>query len=58
MQVMSVDNSGHKSAVPSPEPPSLRHSVSYMGCRHCKEGSLVYDYEAAASRCRACGKLD
>jgi ribosomal protein S27E len=51
----SSGNTG--STVETPEP-VLRRSASYMGCRHCKEGSLVFDPEAGASRCRACGKLD
>ncbi|MHB9286803.1 hypothetical protein ACKVMT_07155 [Halobacteriales archaeon Cl-PHB] len=38
--------------------PTLRLSASYLGCRHCAEGSLVYDAEVGASRCRACGKMD
>jgi primosomal protein N' len=32
--------------------------ASYMGCRHCEEGSLVYDPDVGASRCRTCGELD
>jgi ribosomal protein S27E len=57
---MSVDgSSGNPGPTVSPdEPLALRGSASYMGCRHCEEGSLVYDSEAGASRCRACGKLD
>jgi hypothetical protein len=56
---MSVHNSNvdSASAVKTPEEPTLR-CASYMGCRFCEEGSLVFDPEAGASRCRTCGKLD
>lgn len=27
-------------------------------CRHCDEVALVYDTDADAARCRACGELD
>ena len=59
LQLMSAQGSSGNtgSTVETPEP-VLRRSASYMGCRHCKEGSLVFDPEAGASRCRACGKLD
>jgi ribosomal protein S27E len=56
---MSVDESSSATTeVSTPETPALRRSASYMGCRHCEEGSLVYDPEEGASRCRACGRLD
>jgi len=57
---MSVnDSTGDSgSTVSPPAPLALRHSANYMGCRHCEEGTYVYDHEAGASRCRACGKLD
>jgi hypothetical protein len=56
---MSVHESSVESdsTVPTPDEPTLR-CASYMGCRFCEEGSLVYDPEAGASRCRTCGKLD
>jgi ribosomal protein S27E len=56
---MSVHGtSGTTDSVEETSEPALRRSASYMGCRHCEEGSLVFDPEAGASRCRACGKLD
>ncbi|MFD1585466.1 hypothetical protein ACFR9U_00605 [Halorientalis brevis] len=57
---MSVDRSNVDSDSPfePSETPPLRLSASYMGCRHCEEGSLVYDADAGGSRCRTCGKLD
>ncbi len=57
---MSVESPSSNS-VPIPAPdasPTLRVSASYLGCRHCGEGTLVYDADAGASRCRACGKRD
>lgn len=42
----------------SPTGPTLRTSASYMGCRHCEEGSLVFDPDLGTSRCRACGATD
>lgn len=33
-------------------------SASYLGCRFCEEGSLVYDPEIGGSRCRTCGEVD
>lgn len=38
--------------------PALRRCASYMGCRYCEEGSLVYDPETESSRCTACGAED
>lgn len=57
---MSADNTFVESntAPESPEMPPLLQSASYMGCRYCEEGSLVYDEVAEASRCRTCGRLD
>lgn len=60
---MSVNNSPTDAASSTETPetpgsPALRQCASYMGCRHCKEGALVYDPDAGASRCRSCGKLD
>lgn len=31
-------------------------SANYMPCRHCREGTLVYDADIEGSRCRACGE--
>jgi ribosomal protein S27E len=56
---MSVHGSSEQSGTTvSASEPTFLQSASYMGCRHCEEGSLVFDREAGASRCRACGKLD
>jgi len=56
---MSVDRSNVDSESPvEPSEAPLRLCASYMGCRHCEEGSLVYDSEVGASRCRTCGRLD
>jgi len=41
-----------------PDGPRYGMSASYMSCRHCAEGSLVYDPEIQDSRCRACGAID
>ena len=51
-------SSGTSDGTVSTTEPTFLQSASYMGCRHCEEGSLVFDREAGASRCRACGKLD
>jgi len=48
-------------SVGSPEPRDssvLPRSASYLGCRHCGEGALVWDPEAEQSRCGCCGALD
>lgn len=42
----------------STDAPAAFACASYMGCRHCEEGNLVWDAEASASRCRSCGALD
>lgn len=60
---MSVQDPDTPSASSTPTPettetPTALRCASYMGCRHCEEGNLVYDYEAGASRCRSCGELD
>ena len=57
--MMSVHESSveSSSSVETTETPTLR-SASYMGCRFCEEGSLVFDTEVGKSRCRTCGKLD
>ncbi|WP_302081482.1 hypothetical protein [Salinibaculum rarum] len=56
---MSVNDSAVESAsaTESTDSPSLR-CASYMGCRFCEEGSLVFDAEIGKSRCRTCGKID
>ena len=56
---MSVNEANVESESPfeTTDAPSLR-CASYMGCRYCEEGSLVFDPEVRASRCRTCGKLD
>jgi hypothetical protein len=56
---MSVNNSTveSESSTERPDSPSLR-CASYMGCRFCEEGSLVFDSEVGKSRCRTCGKID
>ncbi len=54
VQDPSVDS---ESTVETTDEPTLR-CASYMGCRFCEEGSLVFDPEAGQSRCRTCGKLD
>jgi hypothetical protein len=56
---MSVHESNVEStsAVESTDEPALR-CASYMGCRHCEEGSLIFDPEVGKSRCRTCGKID
>jgi ribosomal protein S27E len=41
-----------------PDGPRYGMSASYMSCRHCAEGSIVYDPEIEDSRCRACGAVD
>lgn len=58
---MSVQDPDTPSASSPPAPetaPTTPRCASYMGCRHCEEGNLVYDHEAGASRCRSCGELD
>jgi len=35
-----------------------RRSASYLGCRECGEGAIVWDADAGQSRCRCCGALD
>jgi len=44
---------------PDPDPdPRYGESVNYTPCPNCAEGSLVYDDEAGAPRCNACGAVD
>ena len=38
--------------------PRYGTSVSYVACRECGEGSMVYDDEEGASVCNACGAVD
>ncbi|QLD88186.1 hypothetical protein HWV07_03705 [Natronomonas salina] len=45
-------------SVPTTDSPNVPRCASYMGCRHCEEGNLVYDHEVEASRCSSCGELD
>jgi hypothetical protein len=44
--------------VSTTEYPRTVRSASYLPCRSCGEGSLVYDEEMAASVCRCCGAVD
>lgn len=54
---MSVNSSDHMSDT-DPVSPATARCASYMGCRHCEEGNLVYDADVGTSRCRCCGALD
>ncbi|MFB6178634.1 MAG: hypothetical protein ABEI77_02785 [Halorientalis sp.] len=56
---MSVDRTNVDSVTTTEDIlPPVPQCASYMGCRYCEEGSLVYDEEVGGSRCRTCGKLD
>lgn len=46
------------SSVPSADSPTLPASASYLPCRYCGEGSLVYDEALGTSVCRCCGATD
>jgi len=54
---MSVHDSPSGSVSPVDSPRSTV-SASYLPCRHCGEGSLVYDEARGASVCRCCGQTD
>lgn len=54
---MSVNSSDPHSET-APVTPATATCANYMGCRHCEEGSLVYDPDVGSSRCRSCGELD
>lgn len=54
---MSVNSSDPQSET-APVSLATADCANYMGCRHCEEGSLVYDTDVGASRCRSCGALD
>ncbi|MEF8776185.1 MAG: hypothetical protein V5A43_06745 [Haloarculaceae archaeon] len=54
---MSVDDPA-SDPVSAPNYPHTGRSASYLPCRHCGEGSLVYDEDRAASVCRCCGAID
>jgi ribosomal protein S27E len=56
--VMSVDPNATTTDVSTTDSPRYGTSVSYMPCRECGEGSLVYDPELKATRCRCCGAMD
>jgi ribosomal protein S27E len=55
---MSVDPNATTTDVSTTDSPRYGTSVSYMPCRECGEGSLVYDPELKATRCRCCGAMD
>lgn len=55
--VMSAEGSP-SSSVPPTDLPTLAVSASYLPCRHCGEGSLVYDEARGTSVCRCCGARD
>jgi len=55
--VMSVDDT-NTDRVPTTDMPRAGRSASYLPCRHCGEGSLVYDEDRATSVCRCCGAID
>lgn len=38
-----------------PATSALLGSANHMPCRHCQEGTLIYDADLEGSRCRACG---
>ncbi len=57
MLVMSVDDTP-SGAVSTPNYPRSGLSASYLPCRRCGEGSLVYDEDLGTSVCRCCGALD
>lgn len=59
MQSMSINESSAEpeSSTETTDAPTLR-CASYMGCRFCEEGSLVFDSEIGKSRCRTCGRVD
>jgi ribosomal protein S27E len=55
---MSVEENTTSGAVPATTGPdgAFAPSANYMPCEHCGEGTLVYDPDLRASRCRACGE--
>jgi hypothetical protein len=55
---MSVERSPTPSEVSTTDSPQYGYSASYMPCRKCGEGSLVYDEELGGTVCRCCGELD
>ena len=54
---MSADRSTTAAPVSSPTYTPAR-SASYLPCRRCGEGSLVYDDDLGTSVCRCCGAVD
>lgn len=55
---MSVEDNTTAGPIPSTASPDtgFTSSANYMPCEYCGEGTLVYDPELRASRCRACGE--
>jgi hypothetical protein len=55
---MSADGSAPTSGVSTTDSPRYGYSASYLPCRECGEGSLVYDESLATTVCRCCGAID
>jgi hypothetical protein len=55
---MSADGSAPTTDVSTSESPRYGYSASYLPCRECGEGSLVYDESLATTVCRCCGAID
>lgn len=55
---MSVERSPTTSEVSTTDSLRYGYSASYMPCRNCGEGSLVYDDALGGTVCRCCGELD
>ena len=56
---MSVEETSTETeSTATTEGPRYGLSASYMSCRHCGEGTLVYDPDIEGSRCRSCGEAD
>jgi hypothetical protein len=55
---MSVEENTTSGAAPTTAAPdeTFTPSANYMPREHCGEGTLVYDPDLRASRCRACGE--
>lgn len=55
---MSTTDSSTIARPATTDDPTPRRSASYLGCRECGEGAIVWDADAGQSRCRCCGALD
>jgi hypothetical protein len=55
---MSAERSPTPTEVSTTDSPQYGYSASYMPCRKCGEGSLVYDESLGGTVCRCCGEPD